>query len=145
MSVLHVLFKVGGAEYALPYSDVLHLESFASATKVPGAAPHVAGLMQVRGRVLPVIDLRLRFGLDAHQVTADSRVVVVQSGPRAIALLADSAREVAKIDPQDYRPAPEMVADGGRGFVRQVARAGQRLVMLIDLPKVIGEEQMDAQ
>jgi purine-binding chemotaxis protein CheW len=143
MSVLHVLFKVAGAEYALPYSDVLHLETFTSATRVPGAAAHVTGLMQVRGRVLPVIDLRQRFGQGAHQVTPDSRVVVVQNGPRAVALLADSAREVVKIDPQDYRPAPEMVADGGQGFVRSVARAGQRLVMLIDLPEVIGEEQID--
>jgi purine-binding chemotaxis protein CheW len=143
VSVLHVLFKVAGSEYALPYSEVLHLETFSAATRVPGAAAHVTGLIQVRGRVLPVIDLRVRFGLDAHQVTGDSRVLVVQNGKRAIALLADSAREVVKIDPQDYRPAPEMVGDGGQGFVRSVARAGQRLVMLIDLPKVIGEEPSD--
>jgi purine-binding chemotaxis protein CheW len=143
MSLLHVLFKVAGSEYALPYSDVLHMESFASATRVPGAPPYVAGLMQVRGRVLPVIDLRVRFGLDSQPVTADSRVVVVQAGRRALALLADSAREVVKIDPQTYRDAPEMVAEGGQGFVKSVAHAGNRLVMLIDLQKVIGEEQID--
>jgi purine-binding chemotaxis protein CheW len=143
MSLLHVLFKVAGAEYVLPYSEVLHMESFASATKVPGAPPYVAGLMQVRGRVLPVIDLRVRFGHDPQPPTPDSRVVVVQSGKRALALLADSAREVVKIDPGDYRAAPEMVADTGQGFVKSVARAGNRLVMLIDLQKVIGEEQTD--
>jgi purine-binding chemotaxis protein CheW len=143
MSVLHVLFKVAGSEYALPYSEVLHMESFASATRVPGTPPYVAGLMQVRGRVLPVIDLRIRFGLDPQPVTGDSRVVVVQSGKRALALLADSAREVVKIDPQEYRAAPEMVAESGQGFVRSVAHAGSRLVMLIDLQKVIGEEQID--
>jgi purine-binding chemotaxis protein CheW len=140
MSLLHVLFKVAGSEYALPYSDVLHMESFASATKVPGAPPYVAGLMQVRGRVLPVIDLRVRFGLEPQAATLDSRVVVVSSGKRALALLADSAREVVKIDPDQYRAAPEMVADTGQGFVKSVAHAGNRLVMLIDLQKVIGEE-----
>jgi purine-binding chemotaxis protein CheW len=143
MSVLHVLFKVAGSEYALPYSEVLHMESFASATRVPGAPPYVAGLMQVRGRVLPVIDLRLRFGLEAQPVTSDSRVVVVQAGKRALALLADSVREVAKIDPADYRDAPEVIAETGQGFVKSVAHAGSRLVMLIDLQKVIGEEQID--
>jgi purine-binding chemotaxis protein CheW len=143
MSLLHVLFKVGGAEYALPYSDVLHMETFTGATRVPGTAPHVAGLMQVRGRVVPVIDLRVRFGLEGQAVTADSRVVVVQCGPRALALLADSAREVVKIDPETYRDAPEMVADTGQGFVKSVAHAGNRLVMLIDLQRVIGEEQID--
>jgi purine-binding chemotaxis protein CheW len=143
VSVLHVLFKVAGSEYALPYSEVLHMESYASATKVPGAPPYVAGLMQVRGRVLPVIDLRVRFGLEAQPVTGDSRVVVVQSGKRALALLADSAREVVKIDPADYRAAPEMVSETGQGFVKSVVHAGSRLVMLIDLQKVIGEEQVD--
>lgn len=143
MSLLHVVFKVAGAEYALPYSDVLHMESFASATKVPGAPPYVAGLMQVRGRVLPVIDLRVRFGLDPQPTTGDSRVVVVQNGKRALALLADSAREVLRIDPETYRDAPEMVAHAGGGFVRSVAHTGNRLIMLIDLQKVIGEEQFD--
>jgi purine-binding chemotaxis protein CheW len=143
MSVLHVLFKVAGSEYVLPYSEVLHMESFASATRVPGAPPYVTGLMQVRGRVLPVIDLRVRFGLESQPVTPDSRVVVVQTGKRALALLADSAREVVRIDPAEYRAAPEMVAEAGQGFVKSVAHAGSRLVMLIDLQKVIGEEQVD--
>jgi purine-binding chemotaxis protein CheW len=143
MSLLHVLFKVAGSEYALPYSDVLHMETFAGATRVPGAPSYVAGLMQVRGRVLPVIDLRVRFGLDPQPSTPDSRVVVVQSGKRPLALLADSAREVLKIDPSEYRDAPEMVSESENGFVKSVARAGNRLVMLIDLQKVIGEERID--
>ena len=145
MSVLHVLFTVAGAEYALPASDVLHLESYSAATKVPGAPAHVVGIVQVRGRVVPVIDLRRRFGLEAHEVTASSRVVVVQAAGRIIALLADSAREVARIDPAETRPAPEVVAENGQGFVRAVARASNRLVMLIDLPRVIGEENLDGQ
>jgi purine-binding chemotaxis protein CheW len=69
--------------------------------------------------------------------------VVVQSGKRALALLAGSAREVLKIDPHEYPPPPQMVADAGQGFVKSVARAGNRLVMLIDLRKVIGEERID--
>ena len=145
MSVLHVLFFVGGAEYALPAADVLHLETFTSATRVPGSPAHVLGIVQVRGRVVPVIDLRRRFGLEGHELSASSRVVVVQAGGRVIALLADSAREVAKIDPADCRPAPDVVTDTGQGFVKAVARASNRLVMLIDLPKVVGEEGLDAQ
>jgi purine-binding chemotaxis protein CheW len=145
MSVLHVIFKVSGAEYALPASDVLHLESFTAATKVPGTPPHVAGLMQVRGRVVPIIDLHLLFGAGPHELSPLSRVLVVQSGARAVALLADSAREVLKIDPAEYRAAPEMVADAGQGFVKSVAQASGRLVMLVDLPRVIGEEQINGQ
>ncbi|ABF85986.1 putative chemotaxis protein CheW [Myxococcus xanthus DK 1622] len=143
MSVLHVVFKVDGAEYVLPAADVLQMESFTGATPVPGAAPHVAGLVQVRGRVIPVVDARLRFGLPPVERTLDSRVVVAQLGSRVVGLVVDSAREVLKLDPQQLKPPPPLVVEGARGFVKAVAQVGPRLVMLIDFPRVIGEETLD--
>lgn len=141
MSVLHVVFKVAGAEYALPASEVVQMESFTGATPVPGAPPHVAGLVQVRGRVVPVVDARARFGLPATERTLDSRVVVGQLGARTVGLLVDSAREVLKLAPEQVKPPPPMVVEQARGFVKAVAQVGPRLVMLIDFPRVIGEQQ----
>ncbi|WP_426755569.1 chemotaxis protein CheW [Myxococcus sp. Y35] len=143
MSVLHVVFKVDGAEYVLPAADVLQMESFTGATPVPGAAPHVAGLVQVRGRVIPVVDARARFGLPPVERSLDSRVVVAQLGDRVVGLLVDSAREVLKLEPQQLRPPPPLVVEGAHGFVKAVAQVGPRLVMLIDFPRVIGEETLD--
>lgn len=143
MSVLHVVFKVDGAEYVLPASDVLQMESFTGATPVPGAPAHVAGLVQVRGRVIPVVDARMRFGLPALERSLDTRVVVGQLGTRTVGLLVDSAREVLKLDPAKFQPPPPLVAEGSRGFVKAVAQVGPRLVMLIDFPRVIGEETPD--
>jgi purine-binding chemotaxis protein CheW len=140
MNALYVLFRVADAEYVLAASDVLHMESYAGATRVPGAPAYVAGLMQIRRRVVPVVDLRLRFGLAAQEPTFDSRVVVVQSGERAVGLLADSAREIKTIAADDFRPPPELIAEQSSGYVTQVAQAGSRLLMLIDFRKVIGEE-----
>jgi len=140
MSVLHVLFRVADTEYVLPAAEVLHMETFTGATRVPGAAPYVLGLVQVRSRVLPVVDLRLRFGLAERAPTLDSRILIVQHGSRAVGLLADSAREVLRIDPQQFHPPPELVAEQAAGYVTQVAELGKRLVMLIDSGKVIGEE-----
>lgn len=136
---LHVLFKVGGSEYALAASEVLHMESYAGATRVPGAPAHIVGVIQSRRRVVPVVDLRARFGLPAAQPTLDSRVIVVQHGERAVGLLVDSAREVLGISPEQERPTPEVVARNAHGFVRSIAQAGQRLVMLIDSKTIIGE------
>jgi purine-binding chemotaxis protein CheW len=143
MSVLHVVFKVDGAEYALPAADVLQMESFTGATPVPGAPSHVAGLVQVRGRVIPVVDARTRFGLPPVQRSLDTRVVVGQLGNRVVGLLVDSAREVLKLDPAQVKPPPPLVVEGARGFVKAVAQVGPRLVMLIDFPRVIGEETPD--
>lgn len=140
MTALHVTFRVGTAEYALPAAQVLHLESFESATHVPGAPAYVAGLVQVRGRVVPVVDLRARFGLPPAARTLDSRVIVVQHGARIAGLLVDSAREVIKLDESSFAPPPEIIADQTSGFVTAVAAVASRLLLLVDVPRVIGEE-----
>ncbi len=139
---LHVVFKVGASEYALSTEFVLQMESYAGATGVPGVPDWVAGIVQVRGRVLPVVDLRARFGLPAQAAGLDTRLVVGQAGQRTVALLVDSAREVLKLDAAQIEPPPRVIADEARGFVNGVARLGQRLVMVIDFAKVIGEESL---
>ena len=98
---LHIVFKVAGAEYAIPADLVLQMESFTGATRVPGAPAYVAGIVQIRGKVIPVVDLRLRFGLPTLETTLDSRIVVGKDGDRAVGLLVDSAREVLKIRPDE--------------------------------------------
>ena len=140
MTALYVVFKVADAEYVLPAADVLHMESYAGATRVPGAPEYVAGLMQIRRRVIPVVDLRLRFGLPAIAPTLGARVVVVRAGERAVGLIADSAREVTHISDEEFRPPPELIAQQSAGYVSKVAQAGARLLMLVDFHKVIGEE-----
>jgi purine-binding chemotaxis protein CheW len=140
VSELHVVFKVGGAEYLLPASDVLQMESYAGATPVPGAPRYVAGIVQIRGRIVPVVDLRARFGLTPAERTIDSRLVVGRAGARVVALLVDSAREVVKIAPDALTPAPARVATRARGLVTAVARVDSRLLMLLDFERLIGEE-----
>ena len=141
---LHVVFRVGDAEYALPVDVVVQMESFTDATSVPGTASFLAGIMPIRGRVVPVVDLRVRFGLPAAPPTLDSRVVVGQVGDRTVALLADSAREVLKIPAAELKPPPRMMSDGGAAYVRAIAQLGKRMILVLDFAKVIGEESVDA-
>lgn len=138
---LYVVFSVNGSEYSLPAETVLQMESFEGATVVPGAPGFVAGVVQIRGRVLPVVDLRVRFGGAPGERVLDNRIVVGQHGERVVGLLVDSAREVVKIARSELKPPPPLVASSG--FVKAVAQVGKRLVMLIDFSKVIGEEQLD--
>jgi purine-binding chemotaxis protein CheW len=140
MTALHVVFKVGKSEYALPASDVLQMESFTSATPVPGSKPWVSGIIQVRGRIVPVVDVRMRFGLPPQEKTMDSRVVVATHGERAVALLVDSAREVLKLETDKLQPPPQIVAQEAKGLVKAVAQVGQRLVMLLDLAQMMEKE-----
>jgi purine-binding chemotaxis protein CheW len=137
---LHVTFKVGTADYALPAAQVLHLESYEAATPVPGAPAYVAGLVQVRGRLVPVVDLRARFGLPPQPHALDHRVIVVQVGPRVAGLLVDSAREVVKIETTAFEKPPELVEQAAGGFVKGIATVTKRMFLLLDVPRIIGEE-----
>lgn len=141
--ILHIVFVVAGSEYALPVDAILQMESFTGATSVPGVPPYVAGVVTVRGRVVPVIDLRLRFGQPAAEDTLDTRIAVTQVGERVVALRVDSAREVLKLDPEKHQPAPKVVAERSQGFVHAVHSLGARLLLLLDLPKVLGETSHD--
>jgi len=141
--ILHVLFKVDDTLYALPADVVLQMESYTGATVVPGAPSFVAGIIQLRGRVVPVVDLRARFGLPPKERTLETRVVVGEQHDRTVALIADSAREVVRMAPSQLKPPPRLVDDGTKGFVRAVAQLGDRTVMVLDFAKVIGEEPLD--
>ncbi len=140
---LYILFRVGESVMALAVSDVIQMESFTGATAVPGAPPWVAGIMQLRGRVVPVVDLRVRFGLPASPPTMDTRVVVGEREGRAVALVVDTAREVVRIAPSQLEPPPRIASDGAQGFVRAIAHLGPRAALVLDFGKVIGEEPLD--
>lgn len=136
---LHVVFVVAEVEYALPVEVVLQMESFSGATAVPGSPDYVIGVVTVRGRVIPVIDLRLRFGLPAVPTTPDTRIIVTQVKARVVALRVDKAREVLPLDLDKHQAAPELVSDRSGGLVHAMHASGTRLLLLLDLPKVLSE------
>jgi purine-binding chemotaxis protein CheW len=140
---LHVVFRVGTAEYALAANHVVQMESFTGATPVPGAPPWVMGLMQVRGRVVPVIDLRARFGVAAPGGDDDqARVVVVARGQRVVGLRVDRAREVLVVSAAAIQPVPPAL-ESSTGFVGGIARVGERLLLIIDLDRILHEDPAD--
>ena len=143
LETLHVVFRVESTDYVLPASIVLEMESFSGVTPVPGTPPYVAGLVHIRGRVLPLVDLRVRFGLPPVEASPDRRVVVVEHEGRRVGLLVDVAREVAKILPSAFEEPPELVVEHSGGLVKAVARVESRLVMLLDFERVLEQEHDD--
>jgi purine-binding chemotaxis protein CheW len=141
--MLYVVFTLAGTEYALPVSSVLQMESFSGATLVPGAPSYVAGIVTVRGRVVPVLDLRVRFGLPPADLTLDTRIIVSETEGRVVALRVDSAREVIRLDEANHQPAPSVVNERVHGFVRAVHPLGKRLLLIADLPRILGESSHD--
>ena len=82
----------------------------------------------------------MRFGLEPTERTIDSRVIVVKVGARIVGLLVDSARDVLGVDETTYEPPPELIANQATGFVKAVTTVAKRLMLVVDVPRVIGEE-----
>jgi purine-binding chemotaxis protein CheW len=140
---LHVVFSVADVEYALPVVAISQMESFTGATAVPGAQAFVLGIVTVRGRVVPVVDLRRRFGLADGALTADTRIIVTDLGGRFVALCVDRAREVIDLDPGKIQAAPGLVSERSAGLVNGMHAVGKRLLLQLDLPKVLNEDAHD--
>jgi purine-binding chemotaxis protein CheW len=140
MSNLHVICKIADAEYAIPADNVFQMESFNGATAIPGSAPYVEGLVQIRQQIIGVLNMRLKMGLPNIDPTLESRVIVLRIGERLVGLLVDSAREVQNILPEDFKVAPEIVTQKSLGFVKSIVQIKDRIIILLDAAKVIGEE-----
>lgn len=145
MTDLYVVFSVADVLCALPAASVRQLETYQGVTRVPGTAAHVAGVVQIRGQVLPVIDLRRLFGYPSTEATLDTRIVVTELGERHVGLIVDKAREVSRISTESVQRTPELMNETSRGFFAGLVQLGQRVVMLIDLRKVVGEEDLDVE
>lgn len=140
MSELHVICLIGDTEYAIPASDVLQMESYVPITPVPGSPNYVMGVVQIRQQVIPVIDPKIRFGLPATQIGAETRFVILKIETRTIGLLVDRAREVRSFKSEDFTSAAGILAHQAMGFVKSVAQLKDRIILLIDGLKLVGEE-----
>lgn len=145
MTELYIVFSIADVEYALPVTLVRQLESFQGATRVPGAAAHVAGIVQIRGQVIPVVDLRRLFGYPSVEPTLDTRIVVAELGERLLGLIVDRSREVLRFDPAAVQRTPGLVEESSRGMFGGLIQLGKRVIMLLDLRKVLGEEDLNGE
>lgn len=132
-----VVFRLDAEEYGVPIDAVREVVRVADVTRVPHAPAHIRGVMNLRGRILPIVEIRTRLGLTPAEVTPASRVVVVDVAGRMLGLLVDSVGQVARVGERHVAAPPEEVRSAGAEAVVGVARVGQRLLVLLDLSRAL--------
>jgi len=133
-----VSFDIGTEEYAVDILEVQEIIRMVEITPVPKAPYYVEGVINLRGKVIPIIDLRLRFGLSAADRTKETRIVVVDVSRIIIGLVVDSVSEVIRIPSSLVEPPPNG-KQGGAEFYKGVGRVEGRLLILLDLPRLLGQ------
>jgi purine-binding chemotaxis protein CheW len=140
----YILFGVAGTSYAVLSQQVQHMEMVEQITPVPNAPPFVEGVVFSRGQVVPVINLRARFGFERTSLTPRTRLLVVQHGSRTVGLLADDAREFITIADASIQSPSDAIANLSGSYLEGVATLGGRIVLVLDIGEVLEQSPIAA-
>jgi purine-binding chemotaxis protein CheW len=132
-----VTFALAGESFGLPVTHVQEILRVTQITRVPHTPHAVRGVTNMRGRVLPVVDLRVRLGLDAATIDVHSRVLVVTSRGRLLGLLVDAVQQVLRLDRDKVEPPPPDVMTTQSDYILGVYHQGDGLAILLDVDKVL--------
>ncbi len=133
----YILFELGDTTYGVRSRTVQQMEMIEQITPVPNAPAFVEGVVFSRGKVIPAVDLRTRFGLEKKPYNLRTRLVVAQTGDRTIGLIVDTAREFLSIPPDAIQPPPDEIAGLSGNYLEGIATIGKRLILILDIDKVL--------
>jgi len=132
-----VVFDLATEFYGVDIGDVREIIRMQAITRVPGAPPYVEGIINLRGQVIPVVDLRKRLELTVSEQTADSRIVWVTINEQDVGVIVDAVTEVLRIPVASIEPPSSMVSNVDSDYLRGIAKLESRLIILLDLGKVL--------
>ncbi len=130
-------FRIGRETFGLPISLVREIVRVPEITSVPNAPDYVEGVINLRGRIIPVVDLRKRFGEKVIEASNKNRIVVAEVENRLIGLMVNSASEVLRLPPSEIEAPHSVFQDGELNFITGVGKLNGRLVILLDLNRVL--------
>jgi len=141
-----VVFMLAKEHYGVRIAAVESIIKLQPITAVPCSPAFVEGVTNLRGRVLPVIDLRKRFDLPAEESTKDTRIVVVEMSGTLVGMIVDAVSEVLRVPAESVEPPSPIMTTVDSAFITGIAKVGERLIILLDLEKVLSpEEKADLQ
>ena len=132
-----VSFNIGSEEFGVDILKVQEINRMVEITRVPQAPDYVEGVINLRGKVIPIIDLRKRFSLDTKEHDKNTRIVVVDIAGNVMGMIVDSVSEVLRLQTSTIENPPEIVTGVNAEYIKGVAKLEDRLLIFLDLTKVI--------
>ncbi|MCK6206222.1 MULTISPECIES: chemotaxis protein CheW [Bacillaceae] len=137
-----IIFQLKDKEYAIQVNQVRSIEKVQHITRVPGTPEFVNGVINLRGVVTPVIDLRSRFGLQPESYSDNTRVIIAGINDLEVGLIVDGANDVIDVNPEIIEPPPSVVGSIDIEYISGVIKVEKRLLILIDLEKILEGEDL---
>ncbi|ADL07883.1 chemotaxis protein CheW [Thermosediminibacter oceani] len=141
-----VVFRLGQEEYGVDILQVNTIERMMPITRVPKAPHYVEGVINLRGEIVPVIDLRKRFDLPPLEITGDTRIIIVMVDDLTVGMIVDSATEVIQLPQEAIEPSTSVAGNINSEFLEGVGKLNDRLLIILNLEKILrpGEPQQRA-
>ncbi|HHW54360.1 MAG: chemotaxis protein CheW [bacterium] len=136
-----VVFRLGSEEYGVDILQVQEIKRMLDITRVPQAPDFIEGVINLRGQIIPVLDLRRRFAFPAAERTADTRIIVVNIGELIIGLIVDTVLEVISLSKEAISPAPALVTGIDNDFLSGIGDLGERLLIILNLEKILAVDE----
>lgn len=136
-----VSFTIGNEEFGVDILFVQEINRMIQITKVPNAPSFVDGVINLRGRIIPVIDLRAKLGFDRKEHDNNTRIIVVEVSGKIVGFIVDAVKEVLRIPKNITEAPPEIVAGNNSEFIMAVGKLEDRLITLIDLEKILSNNE----
>lgn len=136
-----VTFRLDNETYGINVMQVQEVLRYTEIAPVPGAPPYVLGIINLRGNVVTVIDTRLRFGLDTTEITDNSRIVIIETENQVVGILVDAVAEVVYLRQSEIESTPNVGNDETAKFIQGVCHKNEELLILVDLEKMMSEEE----
>ena len=134
----YLTFRLRDEEYGVEILKVQEIKGYTAITPVPNTPAYLKGVMNLRGTIVPVVDLRAKFGMEAAEYTAFTVIIVLTVGTKVMGLIVDAVSDVLNIPKTDIQATPDFGAQVDARFISGMAKAGDKLVVLLDIDRVLG-------
>jgi purine-binding chemotaxis protein CheW len=138
-----IVFQLKDEEFAVSVQQIGSIERIQSITRVPNTASFVKGVINLRGVVTPIIDLRSRLGIEETAYSESTRIIIVYLEDMEVGLIVDAANDVIDISTDVIEPAPEVIGIVNQDYIEGVAKLENRLLILLDLRKILTTEEIN--
>lgn len=138
-----VTFHIGDEEFGVDILNIQGINRMVEVTKVPNAPDYVEGIINLRGKVIPIIDLRKRLGMSEKEYDKNTRFIVVEMKDKVIGFIVDSVNEVLRINKSITEPPPPMVSGIDSDFITAVGKLEDRLLILLDIEKILSAREQE--
>jgi purine-binding chemotaxis protein CheW len=138
----YLTFSLGQEEYGVDILRIQEIRGYSAITPIPNTPPSVKGVMNLRGAIIPVVDLRAKLAMPEAEYTPFTVIVVVTVGTKTVGLVVDAVSDVLNIPTEDIQPTPDFFGQVDARYISGMAKAGEKLVVLLDLDRVLGGDRM---